>query len=159
MGPITNNTAGWLSDHLTKKGYKDGGLRVVIWGAIILIPTAVIAPLLPNPTLCFIVLGINLIGIALTSSSALIALLKIIPTNLKGISVAFYLMCISISGLLLGPTTVGILNDNVFQSIDGVRYSMSVVPLVFGLPVLFMIPFMRKRYLREIEDMEKKQSI
>ena len=72
---------------------------------------------------------------------------------------AFYLMCISISGLLLGPTTVGVLNDNVFQSIDGVRYSMSVVPLVFGLPVLFMIPFMRKRYLREIEDMEKKQSI
>ena len=159
LGPITNNTAGWLSDHLTKKGYKDGGLRVVIWGAIILIPTAVIAPLLPNPTLCFIVLGINLIGIALTSSSALIALLKIIPTNLKGISVAFYLMCISISGLLLGPTTVGVLNDNVFQSIDGVRYSMSVVPLVFGLPVLFMIPFMRKHYLKEIEDMESKQSI
>ena len=54
---------------------------------------------------------------------------------------------------------MGVLNDNVFQSIDGVRYSMSVVPLVFGLPVLFMIPFMRKHYLREIEDMESKQSI
>ena len=45
------------------------------------------------------------------------------------------------------------------ETIDGVRYSMSVVPLVFGLPVLFMIPFMRKHYLKEIEDMESKQSI
>ena len=63
---------------------------------------------------------------------------------------AFYLMCISISGLLLGPTAVGLLNDYVF-GVDGVRYSMSLVPLVFGVPVLFMIPFMRRYYLKEID--------
>jgi len=150
LGPLSNNSAGWMADYLTKKGYKDGGLRVVILGTVILIPTAILAPLLPNPTLCFVVLGINLIGIAFTSSSALIALLKIIPADLKGISVAFYLMCISISGLLLGPTAVGLLNDYVF-GVDGVRYSMSLVPLVFGVPVLLMIPFMRRYYLKEID--------
>ena len=149
---IAGQDGSYLAELLTKKGYKDAGLRIVILGTVILIPTAVLAPLLPNPTLCFVVLGINLIGIALTSSSALIALLKIIPADLKGISVAFYLMCISISGLLLGPTTVGLLNDYVF-GVDGVRYSMSLVPLVFGAPVLIMIPFMRKHYLKEVYQM------
>ena len=33
---------------------------------------------------------------------------------------AFYLMCISLAGLLIGPTAVGILNDNVF-GVDGVE--------------------------------------
>ena len=153
LGPISNNTAGWLADYLRKKGYKDGGLRVVILGAIILVPTAIIAPLMPNPTVCFVLLGINLIGIAFTSSSALIALLRIVPSNIKGVSVAFYLMCISITGLLLGPTAIGILNDYVF-GVEGVRYSMALVPFILGVPVLLMIPFMRKLYLKELEEIK-----
>ena len=150
FGPISNNTAGWLADRLVKQGKKDGGLRVVIFGTLVLLPTAVIAPLVPNPTLCFVVLAINLVGIAFTSSSALIALMEIVPSNIRGLSTAFYLMCISITGLLLGPTSIGLLNDFVFDA-ENVRYSMSVVPLVLGVPVLAMIPFMRRSYLKEIE--------
>lgn len=150
FGPISNNTAGWLADRLVKQGKKDGGLRVVIFGTLVLLPTAVIAPLVPNPTLCFVVLAINLVGIAFTSSSALIALMEIVPSNIRGLSTAFYLMCISITGLLLGPTSIGLLNDFVFDA-ENVRYSMSTVPLLLGVPVLAMIPFMRRSYLKEIE--------
>ncbi|MDP7666379.1 MAG: hypothetical protein QGF98_06670, partial [Candidatus Poseidoniia archaeon] len=150
FGPISNNTAGWLADRLVKQGKKDGGLRVVILGAFIFLPTAIIAPLVPNPTLCFVVLAINLVGIAFTSSSALIALMEIVPSNIRGLSTAFYLMCISITGLLLGPTSVGLLNDFVFDA-ENVRYSVSTIPLVLGVPVLAMIPFMRRSYLKEIE--------
>ena len=78
------------------------------------------------------------------------------PANLKGLSVAFYLMCISLAGLLIGPTVVGILNDTVFTQQDGVRYSMSVVPLIIGTPVLLLIPYMRKFYLKELEEIEGK---
>ena len=66
------------------------------------------------------------------------------------LSTAFYLMCISITGLLLGPTSVGLLNDFVFDA-ENVRYSMSTIPLIFGIPVVAMIPFMRRSYLKEIE--------
>ena len=150
FGPLSNNSAGWLADRLVKQGKKDGGLRVVILGAFIFLPTAILAPLVPNPTLCFIMLSINTIGIAFTSSSALIALVRIVPSKIRGLSTAFYLMCISITGLLLGPTSVGLLNDFVFEA-DNVRYSMSTIPLIFGIPVLTMIPFMRRSYLKEIE--------
>jgi len=70
--------------------------------------------------------------------------------------VAFYLMCISLAGLLIGPTVVGILNDTVFTQQDGVRYSMSVVPLIIGTPVLLLIPYMRKFYLKELEEIDDK---
>jgi MFS family permease len=150
FGPLSNNSAGWLADRLVKQGKKDGGLRVVILGAFIFLPTAILAPLVPNPTLCFIMLSINTIGIAFTSSSALIALVRIVPSKIRGLSTAFYLMCISITGLLLGPTSVGLLNDFVFDA-ENVRYSMSTIPLIFGIPVVAMIPFMRRSYLKEIE--------
>jgi hypothetical protein len=58
--------------------------------------------------------------------------------------------------LLIGPTVVGILNDTVFTQQDGVRYSMSVVPLIIGTPVLLLIPYMRKFYLKELEEIESK---
>ena len=154
FGPISNNGAGWLCDYWEKKGYKDAGLRVLILGAVILLPTGILAPLMPNPTWCFILYSINTIGTALTSSSALVTLLRVVPANLKGLSVAFYLMCISLAGLLIGPTAVGVLNDNVFGE-DGVRYSMALVPLIIGTPVMIMIPFMRKHYLRELEEIKK----
>jgi len=83
----------------------------------------------------------------------LVTLLKVVPANLKGISVAFYLMCISLAGLLIGPTTIGFLNDYVFGE-AGIRYSMSVVPLIFGLPVLISIPYMRKFYLKELREIK-----
>jgi hypothetical protein len=54
------------------------------------------------------------------------------------------------TGLLLGPTAIGILNDYVF-GVEGVRYSMALVPFIIGVPVLLMIPFMRKRYLKELK--------
>ena len=154
FGPISNNGAGWLCDYWEKKGYEDAGLRVLIMGAIILLPTGILAPLMPNPTWCLILYTINTIGTALTSSSALVTLLRVVPANLKGLSVAFYLMCISLAGLLIGPTAVGILNDNVFGE-QGVRYSMALVPLIIGTPVMIMIPFMRKHYLRELEEIKK----
>jgi hypothetical protein len=62
-------------------------------------------------------------------------------------------MCISITGLLLGPTAIGILNDYVF-GVEGVRYSMALVPFILGVPVLLMIPFMRKLYLKELEEIK-----
>ena len=49
FGPISNNVAGWLCDHWAKKGHKDAGLRVLILGAVILLPTGILAPLMPTP--------------------------------------------------------------------------------------------------------------
>lgn len=49
-------------------------------------------------------------------------------------------------GLLLGPTTIALLNDNVF-GVDGIRYSMALLPALYGIPVLLMGGYIRRQFL------------
>ena len=61
--------------------------------------------------------------------------------------VAFYYMCISLAGLLLGPTTIALLNDNVFGT-ENIRYSMALLPALYGIPVLMMAGLIRRNYIK-----------
>ncbi len=147
LGPVSVNFAGWLSDHWTTRGIKDAPLRIALIGVVIMIITGVVAPLLPSPWLAIAVYGINTIGIALTSAVGVTALLNISPAAMRGQIVAFYYMCISLTGLLLGPTTVALLNDNVF-GVENIRYSMALLPAVYGVPVLLMAGLIRRNYMK-----------
>ena len=74
-------------------------------------------------------------GIGMTSAMGVTALLRIAPGPIKAQTVALYYMCISMAGLFLGPPAVALLNDYVF-GVEGIRYSMAVIPVIFGVPVL-----------------------
>ena len=68
---------------------------------------------------------------------------------MRGQIVAFYYMCISLTGLLLGPTTIALLNDHVFGA-ENIRYSMALLPALYGVPVLLMTGLMRRNYLSSV---------
>ena len=106
VGPLTVNIAGWANDHFYSKGIKDAPLLIVIIGACIIVPTGVLAPLMPNPVLAMAVYGVNTIGIAMTSATSVTALLQITPGQIRGQTVALYYMTISMAGLFLGPSAV-----------------------------------------------------
>jgi len=147
VGPVTVNYAGWLSDHWTRQGIKDAPLRIALIGVVVMIISGVIAPLLPSPWLAMGMFGINTIGIAMTSAVGVTALLNISPAAMRAQIVAFYYMCISLAGLLLGPTTIALLNDNVF-GVDNIRYSMALLPALYGIPVILMTGFIRRNYMK-----------
>ena len=58
-------------------------------------------------------------------------------------------MTISLSGLILGPQTVGILSDFVFGN-EHLNYAVAAVPFIFGIPVLFFSGYARRVYLKEL---------
>lgn len=148
VGPVTVNFAGWLSDHLLKKGIVDAPLLIPLMGVPIMLAGAVIWPLMPTAELAIIVMGITMIGVALASATGTTALLNIVPANIRGQTIAVYYMTISFFGLGFGPTTIGLLNDHVFSEAT-LRYSMSVLPLIYGIPVLLLIPLTRRFYRAE----------
>jgi MFS family permease len=152
IGPLTVNLAGWWSDRLYSAGHVDAPLRIVMIGVLILVPTGVVAPLMPNGLAAFAILMVNTVGIALLSACAPTALLNITPGAVRGQVVALYYITISLAGLLLGPTTIGLLNDLVFSE-RGIRYSAALVPLVFGVPVLLYLGRIRANYLQRLEEM------
>lgn len=153
VGPHIVNLAGWYSDKLFSEGASDAPLRIVMIGLCVLVPTGILGPLMPNAWAAFLVMVCNNVGIAMLSACAPTALLNITPGAIRGQVVAMYYIAISMAGLLLGPTTIGVLNDLVFGE-AGIRYSAALVPLVFGLPVILMMRSIRRVYLERMEAMQ-----
>jgi len=153
LGPASVNFAGWLSDRWTARGIEDAPLRIALAGTAVMVVSGVLAPLLPSPWLAMGMFGVNTVGIALVSAVGVTALLNISPANMRGQIVAGYYMCISLAGLLLGPTTIALLNDHVFGA-EGIRYSMALLPALYGVPVLAMSGLIRRRYLQAYRQQE-----
>lgn len=144
-GPLAVNVAGWWSDRSTASGVVDAPLRIAFIGVLITLTTGVAAPLMPGPYLAIGVYGLNTIGIAFISAVGVTALINIAPANMRAQIIAFYYTCISLAGLLLGPTSIALLNDHVFGT-DGIRYSMALLPLVYGAPILLARGVILRRY-------------
>ena len=149
VGPASVNLAGWINDRMFARGKKDAPLFIVIVGAWVIVPTGVIAPLMPTGELAIAVYAVNTIGIALTSATGVTALLNITPAEIRGQTVALYYMTISMSGLILGPQTVGLLSDFAFGN-ENLNYAVAAVPFIFGVPVLFFSRYARRVYLQEL---------
>lgn len=150
-GPLTVNLSGWWSDRLSARGAADAPLRILMVGSAILIPTGFIAPLLPGAWAAFAMLTVNLVGIAMVSAVAPTALLNITPGEIRGQVIAVYFLLISLTGLLLGPMTVGFLNDWVMGE-EGARYSVALVPLIYGLPVFLLTRLFKGKYLERVQE-------
>jgi MFS family permease len=149
VAPITINIAGWISDKQTAKGKMDTPLVLAMIGVLIMVPSGVAISLMPSGEIAFVMSAINTVGIAMISAVGVTALLNITPSTMRGQIVALYYMCMSIAGLMLGPTSVGLLSDYVFGA-DQLRYALALPPLIFGIPVILLMPTIRRLYNREL---------
>ena len=156
FGPLSVNLAGWASDKLYARGHLDAPLLIVIVGICTLVPTGVLIPLMPTAWSAIFVTVFNTISIAILSATAPTALLNITPGEIRGQVIALYFIVISVTGLLIGPMAIGLLNDFVFGE-NGIRYSAAAVPLLIGLPVMLTIRRTRCEYLAELTSIENRK--
>ena len=148
FGPLTVNLAGIINDKLYARGVVDAPLLIMIVGAALIVPTGVIAPFMPTPELAFAVIALNTIGIATTTATSLTALMNITPADIRGQTVAIYYLIVSMTGLLLGPMTVGLLSDHVFGN-ENLFKAAAAVPAIYGIPVLLLAAYARRVYRAE----------
>lgn len=156
LGPLTVNLSGWASDRLHAKGRRDAPLILLIAGVLLMVPTGAIAPLMPNGVAAFFFLGLNTVAIAIVSAVAPTTLLNITAGEIRGQVIALYFIVISVAGLMLGPTSIGLLSDFLFGE-DKLRYAVALVPVLFGLPIIATIPATRRSY-QALLDMERSPS-
>ena len=151
IGPAAVNFAGWLSDRYTQRGHRDAPFRIAMFGLLLGLPPSVVGPLLDDPWFAFGMLAFGNVGLAAVSATGVTALLNIVPARIRAQTVALYYMAISLSGLFLGPPLVGAFNDWFFGS-DGIRYSVALTPLIFGAPVLALLPLSLRLYRRALDN-------
>lgn len=149
IGPANVLLMGYISDRWMQAGVRDAPFRLLIIGFLIMVPTGTIAMLMPTGVAAYIVLCINTIGIGMVSAVGVTALLLITPSQIRGQVLALYYMTISLSGLFLGPTTVGSLSTRVFGE-DNLNLAMAAVPVIYGAIPLLLIPVARKLYMKQM---------
>ena len=154
VGPATVNLSGWLCDRWYARGVTDAALRIAVIGAFIMVLSGIIAPLMPSGNTAMLMFAVNAVGLAMATATGVTALLNMTPGEIRAQVVAFYYMAISLAGLLLGPTTIGILNDQVFGEL-GLKYSMALLPFVYGLPVLLLVPVTLRAYAQACAEMQR----
>ena len=111
FGPAAVLSAGWLCDHWIAQGTRDAAMKIALFGVFAKVLTGALFPLMPSAPLAMGVFALNNMGIGITSAMGVTALLRIAPGLIKAQTVALHYMCISMTGLFLGPTTVALLND------------------------------------------------
>jgi hypothetical protein len=146
-GPIGVNAGGWLSDWLYSRGHRDAHMRMTLIGAIILVISSALVPLMPTPELAVAMLVPATIGAAIPTATAGAALMMIVPNQLRAQTTAIYYFAINVLGLSLGASAVAAVTDFVFGDDAALRYSISIVALVAGSFALLFL-FANLKYYR-----------
>lgn len=150
IGPATVFMAGLLSDRWTQAGNRDAPWRLLVIGFLVMMVSGVVPFFMPEGWMAYALLCINTIGIGIVSAVGVTALLLITPAPIRGQMVALYYMAISLSGLLLGPTTVGSLSTRYFGE-ENIHYAMAAIPVIYGVVPALLIPRIGRLYRVQME--------
>jgi len=131
--------AGWL----ISKNVVDGTLRVVMYGTIVLLPTAGLLTVVSDPWLGIILLIPVTFCMAMPPGLMMATLQAIAPNELRGQMVAFYLIAVNFLAYTFAPTLPAMMSDFIFAdelalgksiSILAVfNYSLAAICFYFGL--------------------------
>lgn len=149
VGPATVYSAGAIIDRWRKSGTPDAAFRALMIGFVVMLPASAVPLFMPTPTLAFMMLAISSVAIGTVTAAGIIALLDITPGASRATIVSLYYMMISIAGLGLGPTTVGLLSTRVFGEAN-LRAAVGAVPLLYGLVPLLLLPLVARAYRAQL---------
>jgi len=152
VGLTTYLLSGTISDWWSARGQKMAPLYLSVIGLLILVPAQCIGPLMPSGWAAFICVNvIGTIGVGMVSCTGVTALLQIVPGHVRGFTVALYYMAISFVGGLTSPLLVGFMSSNIFGEAN-LNIAMSVLPLIYGIPAIILLPLTLRLYRRELAD-------
>jgi MFS family permease len=141
--------AGWLTSRLMRKGRKEAPLLIAVIGLSALAPVAVAAPLMGNGVAALALMSLSMLLFSLPAAVPQASLQLITPNELRGRAIALLTIAANAVGMILGPTSVAVLNDRVFGDPNAIHLSLSIVSgLSVGMAALLLglaLPEYRRR--------------
>ena len=132
-GPLGVFIAGSLIDKLHRAGQPNAELKVALLSIAICLPGVVYLPLAATGQAALMAMIPASIGPAMTTAAGSIAVINVTPNQIRGQTMALYLLTISLLGLSLGPTAVALLTDYVFRDPAMIDWSISCVVIASSL--------------------------
>jgi len=141
---ITASVFGGLrAGAMLSRNVPDATLRLVLYGTIVLLPTATLLTIVPDPWVGVVLLIPVTFCMAMPPGLIMATLQAIAPNELRGQMVAFYLIAVNFLAYAFAPSLPALISDYVFGSelalgksisiLAAINYSIAVVCLAFCL--------------------------
>ena len=131
-GILGTTLGGHIAAILIKRGVPHGPYYTVFGGALLMLPFAVLFPLMTTPELASVMLFIYFLGMSITSGTSPSCIIAITPGELRGQATAVFFFVINLFGSLTGPPLVGLITDAMGDPAD-LKYGLSFVAIGFGI--------------------------
>ena len=130
VGVLGVVVGGRLADAMLERGRTDAKLRVGVIAAVANIGFGVAYTLAPTAPLAVAALVPYNFFASFAFGAAVAAIQEVTPNRMRAQVAAIYASTITLVGLGLGPSIIGLLTDRVFGTDSAVRYSLLVVTVV-----------------------------
>ena len=122
---------GLISDFLASRGIRHGRMLTIAATGLAAAPFALAYPLVANPYAALALLVPATFFASLITGASPAAIQELMPNQMRGFASAVMLFAGNIIGLGLGPTSVALVTDYVYENEQMLRYSLAYVP--FGI--------------------------
>jgi MFS family permease len=122
--------AGLTATALLRRKVPDATLRLVLFSTIILLPTATLLTVVPNPWVAIGLLVPVTFCMAMPPGLIMATLQAIAPNELRGQMVAFYLIAVNFLAYTFAPSLPALISDFVFASELALGKSISILAVV-----------------------------
>jgi len=139
MGVVSPILGGWASDFAARRNGPSGRLRLAGMAFALQLGLGAATVMLRGLDATLAVLAINSVVSSCLAASALVVLQESGPPQVRGQSVAIYLVATNVIGMGLGPLLVALLTDRVFADETMVRESVAATLAFTGALGLAMM--------------------
>ena len=117
------------------RGRSDGAIRAGIIGALGMLVSASLYPLMPTASWCVAWLIVVNFFAAFPWGAASAAVAQVTPASLRAQGAAIYFVVLSLVSASLGPSAVAWITEDVFHDPHAVGYSLAIVNAVGSLAI------------------------
>lgn len=150
FGIIGSLSGGWVADFLNRRGFKGAKILTGLLGMSIMLPFAVLFPLMPSVNLAVVGVAGVIFFTPFPYGPSVTAIQLITPNEMRGFVSGIYVFVAVVIGLGVGPPLIAAMTDYVFRSPELLPYSIvSAAVLLIPAAVLCM-HIARKQYTKSL---------
>lgn len=144
--------AGLYASVLLRRKVPDATLRLVLYSSIVLLPTATVLTIAPDPWMAAALLVPVTFCMAMPPGLIMATLQAISPNELRGQMVAFYLIAVNFLAYTFAPSLPALISDYVFASELALGKSISILAVINYSIAIICLLFCLKHYRAALQE-------
>ncbi|MDH3481450.1 MAG: MFS transporter [Gammaproteobacteria bacterium] len=145
---------GLFCDWLSNRGHTDAPIKAGLAGTVMLLPFAIAAPLVGNPSFSLMLFAPLLFFVSFPFGPAAAGLQMVTPPRMRAQMSAVYLFVVNLTGIGFGGTAVALITDFVFHDDMMLHWSMALVAAIGGVLAILLLALAQKPFRRTISELD-----